>query len=122
MKMVEIISLLIIGLIAGFVSGSFGVGGGIVLIPALVFLMGFTQHQAQGTSLALMVAPIGLIAAWNYYKQDYVNIKVAIILLIAFFIGSYFGSLLAVKISGRLLQKIFAVMMMIVAIKMFLGK
>jgi hypothetical protein len=122
MRMTEILILLLIGLMAGFVSGTFGVGGGIVLIPALIFVMGFTQHQAQGTSLALMIAPIGLIAAWNYYKQGFVNIKVAAILLIAFFAGSYFGSLLAVNISGKILQKIFGVMMIIVALKLIFGK
>lgn len=122
MKMTQILLLLLIGLAAGFVSGSFGVGGGIILVPALVFFLGFSQHSAQGTSLALMVAPIGLISAWNYYKQDYVNIKVALIVLIAFFIGSYFGSLMAVKISGKVLHKLFGVLMLAAALKMIFGK
>ncbi|MEA3445226.1 MAG: sulfite exporter TauE/SafE family protein [Bacteroidota bacterium] len=120
--MIEIIVLLLIGLLAGFISGSFGVGGGIILVPALVFILGFTQHHAQGTSLAMMVAPVGLIAAWNYHKQGFVDIKVAAIILIAFFIGSYFGSMLAIKISGKLLQKIFGVMMIVAALKMIFGK
>lgn len=122
MKMTEILLLLLIGLAAGFVSGSFGVGGGIILVPALVFFLGFSQHSAQGTSLAMMVAPIGLISAWNYYKQDYVDIKVAFILLIAFFVGSYLGSLMAVNISGKVLKKIFGVMMIVAALKMIFGK
>lgn len=122
MKMTQILLLLLIGLAAGFVSGSFGVGGGIILVPALVFFLGFSQHTAQGTSLALMVAPIGLISAWNYYKQDYVNIKVAFIVLVAFFIGSYFGSLMAVKISGKVLHKLFGVLLLAAALKMIFGK
>ncbi|MCF8373821.1 MAG: sulfite exporter TauE/SafE family protein [Bacteroidales bacterium] len=120
--MTQILLLLLIGLAAGFVSGSFGVGGGIILVPALVFFLGFSQHTAQGTSLALMVAPIGLISAWNYYKQDYVNIKVAFIVLVAFFIGSYFGSLMAVKISGKVLHKLFGVLLLAAALKMIFGK
>jgi uncharacterized membrane protein YfcA len=122
MKMTQILLLLLIGLAAGFVSGSFGVGGGIILIPALVFFLGFSQHTAQGTSLAMMVAPIGLISAWNYYKQDYVNIKVALIVLVAFFVGSYFGSLLAVNISGKLLHRLFGVLLLAAALKMIFGK
>ncbi|MCX6256533.1 MAG: TSUP family transporter [Bacteroidia bacterium] len=86
--MSDFIILILVGLLAGFVSGSAGVGGGIVIVPALVFIMGFTQHEAQGTSLALMVAPIGLISAWNYYRHGYVNIKFALILLAAFFMTS----------------------------------
>ena len=122
MKMTGILILLAIGLLAGFVSGTFGVGGGIVIIPALIFVLGFTQHQAQGTSLAMMVAPIGLVAAWNYYKQGFVDIKVALIILAAFFVGSYLGSLLSVQISGRWLQKIFGVLMIVVAVKLIIGK
>ncbi len=111
-----------IGLLAGFVSGGLGVGGGIIIIPALLFIMGFTQHQAQGTSLAIMVAPIGLIAAFNYYKQGYVNIKFAAIILIAFFIGSYFGSAVAVNIPGKALQKVFGVMLLVAGAKMIFAK
>ncbi len=122
MKMAEIIILLIIGLLAGFVGGSFGIGGGIIIIPALVFVMGYSQHMAQGTSLAMMIPPIGILAAMNYYKSGFINIKAALILVVAFVIGSYFGSLISVQIQGKMLQKVFGVFVLIVALKMIFGK
>jgi uncharacterized protein len=73
--MVIIILYVILGLAAGIFSGLIGIGGGIIIIPALVFLFGFSQHQAQGTTLALLVPPIGLLAAWMYYTQGYVNMQ-----------------------------------------------
>ncbi len=122
MKMTEILLLLMIGLLAGFVGGSFGVGGGIIIIPALVFVLGYSQHMAQGTSLAMMIPPIGLLAAFNYYKSGFINIKAALILIVAFVIGSYFGSLISVQIQGKMLQRVFGVLMLIVALKMIFGK
>jgi uncharacterized protein len=120
--MSNIILLLIIGLLAGIVSGGLGVGGGIIIIPGLLFLMGFSQHQAQGTSLALMVAPIGLIAAYNYYKAGHVNIKYAAIILVAFFLGSYLGSLVSVNLPGKTLQKVFGILLLITGFKLILTK
>ena len=122
MKMAEIIILLMIGLLAGFVGGSFGIGGGIIIIPALVFVMGYSQHMAQGTSLAMMIPPIGILAAMNYYKSGFINIKAALILVVAFVIGSYFGSLISIHIQGKMLQKVFGVLVLIVALKMIFGK
>lgn len=117
-----IIALIITGLLAGVVSGTFGVGGGIIIIPALIFVLGMTQHEAQGTSLAMMIPPIGILAAMNYYKNGYVNVKYAIILVVAFLIGSYFGSLLSVHIPEKILKKLFAVLIIAVGIKMFFNK
>jgi len=122
MQLTEIISLILIGLLAGFVSGGFGVGGGIIIVPALVFLLGISQQQAQGTSLALMIFPIGLISAFNYYKAGQINIKFVLIIIVAFFIGSYFGSVLALKMPAKLLRQIFGVIMLITAIKMIFSK
>ena len=118
----EIITVLLIGLAAGLISGSMGVGGGIIMVPALVFLLGFTQHEAQGTSLALLTVPAVLPSVYNYYKNGYVNIKVALLLLAAFVVGGYLGSLACVHLSGTVLKKIFAGLMLVMAIKLFLDK
>lgn len=118
MRMNEIIMLLIVGLLAGFVAGMMGVGGGVVVIPALVFIMGFSQHQAQGTALAFMLPPIGLMAAWNYYKAGYVNVKYALLLMVAFVVGAWVGSMISVQLPDKVLKKIFGVMLLYVAYRM----
>src|SRR5674476_1052174 len=87
-----------IGILTGFMAGMLGIGGAIIMIPALVFFMGITQQTAQGTSLAVMLPPVGIIAAYNYYKAGEVNIKFAIVLAVFFLVGSYFGSKLALTI------------------------
>jgi hypothetical protein len=117
-----IILLIVIGILTGTVSGMLGIGGAIILVPALVILMGFNQHLAQGTSLAMMLPPIGLIAAYNYYKAGYVNIKFALILATAFILGSYFGSKLAISMPQALLKKVFAFVLIAVAIRMLFSK
>jgi uncharacterized membrane protein YfcA len=99
-----------------------GIGGGILIIPALVFLFGFTQQQAQGTTLALMVPPIGILAAWTYYTQGYVDVKVAGLICAGFVVGGYFGAKLAVGIPKDLLQKIFGGFLLLVSLKMLFTK
>lgn len=118
----QIILIIIIGLLAGFVGGSLGVGGGIIIVPALLFLMGFSQHEAQGTYLAVLLFPIGILGVVNYYKNGYVHFKYAAILIVAFLLGSYLGSLLAVNLPDKILTKIFGLFMLLVSIKMILGK
>lgn len=115
---VSILGLLIIGVFAGYISGLAGIGGGILLVPALVYFFGFSQHQAQGTTLALMLPPIGLLATWQYYKEGYVDIKVAAIIIIGFVLGNYLGGKLAINLSDGILKKIFALLMLLVSIKM----
>jgi uncharacterized membrane protein YfcA len=122
MAMTTIFILLAIGIVAGAFAGLLGVGGGIILIPALVFFMGLGQQAAQGTSLAMMLPPIGILAAYNYYKAGQVNIKYALILAVAFIVGSYFGSKIAVSIPQVLMKKIFGVVLLLMAIKMLLSK
>ena len=93
---VQIILLLVlIGLAAGVLSGLVGVGGGIIVVPALVFFLGFTQQQAQGTSLGLLLLPVGILAVLNYYKQDQIDIRVVGIMALAFILGGWLGSRLA---------------------------
>ena len=122
MTVTQIIILAIIGLIAGIFSGSLGVGGAIIVIPALVFFLGLSQHQAQGTSLAFMIPPVTLLAVINYWKQGYVNWKFALILALMFFIGAYIGSTISVNIPEKLLKKLFGALLLFVAVKMMLSK
>jgi hypothetical protein len=119
----ELLLLLLIGILAGFISGALGVGGGIIIVPALVFVLGMTQHQAQGTSLAVLSVPIGMwVATYNYHKEGVVNYKVALIVVIAFIAGSYLGSLMSVNLPARTLKKVFGVLMLVAGVKMIFGK
>lgn len=122
MSINTLLVLLIIGLITGALSGMLGIGGGLILIPSLVYFVGLNQHEAIGTSLAVMLPPIGLFAAYNYYKAGQVNLKYALILAAAFMIGSYFTSKIALGISENVMRKIFSVFLIIVAINMFFSK
>ncbi|MEC4747138.1 sulfite exporter TauE/SafE family protein [Methylomicrobium sp. Wu6] len=97
----------IIGVIAGIAAGLFGVGGGIVIVPALIYWAGFSQHMATGTSLAVLLPPIGLAAAFEYYRHGNVDIRAAVILAATMFIGSWFGAYFANQMSGQMLRLIF---------------
>ncbi|MBT8195843.1 MAG: sulfite exporter TauE/SafE family protein [Bacteroidia bacterium] len=120
--METIILTLIIGIVAGVVSGFVGIGGGLIIVPAMVFFFGMTQHGAQGTSLAMMLPPIGILAVYNYHKAGHVDLKIAAILAVTFIIGSYFGSRYAVNLSADTLKKIFGVFIIMVGIKLIFGK
>jgi hypothetical protein len=122
MSVSMLILLLVIGIVTGVMAGMLGIGGAIIMIPALVFFMGFSQQMAQGTSLAVMLPPIGIFAAYNYWKAGQVNIKFALILAAAFIIGSYFGSKLALNIPQTVLKKIFGILLILVAAKMLFSK
>lgn len=117
-----ILILIVIGIITGALSGMLGIGGAIIMIPALIMLTGLSQQAAQGTSLAVMLPPIGILAAYNYYKAGQVNITFALILAAAFIAGSYFGSKIALSLPQALLKKIFALLLLIVAAKMLFSK
>ncbi len=111
-------SLAIIGIISGLLGGMLGLGGAIIIIPALVFTMGFSQQLAQGTTLLMMVMPVGALAAFQYYKAGNINIKAAIILGAAFFISSYFGAKIANLLPEEILKRAFALMLIVLAVKM----
>jgi len=113
-----ILLLVIIGLTAGILSGLVGVGGGIIVVPALVFFLGFTQPQAQGTSLGLLLLPVGILAVLNYYKQGHIDIRVIGIMAIAFVIGGWLGSKWALSLPEDVVKKIFAIILFYSAIKM----
>jgi len=120
--MFPIVLYVLLGLLAGTVSGLLGVGGGIIIIPTLIYLFGLTQHQAQGTTLALMVPPIGALAAWTYYRQGYVDLKIAAFICLGFFVGGLLGAKVAVWLRGDLLRRIFGAAMLFVALRMILGR
>jgi len=122
MDLMQFAILALVGVLAGFVGGSMGVGGGIIIIPALIFILGFSQKEAQGTSLAVLSFPVAILAAYNYYKEGYINVKFAGIMIVAFMVGSYFGSKVALSLPGDVLKKIFAVLLVVLGLKMLLGK
>ncbi len=109
---------IILGLVAGVLSGLFGIGGGTVLIPALVFLFGLTQHEAQGTTLAIMVPPIGLLAALRYYQSGNVKLSMAAFICLGFFIGGFLGADLVHHLADPLLKKLFGVFLMMISLRM----
>ena len=122
MTVSTIIILSIIGILTGIFSGLLGVGGGLIMIPMFVFFLGFSQHMAQGMSLAVMLPPVTLLAAWNYHKAGYIDWKTALIVSVLFIIGGFFGSKIALKIDQQLLKKIFGVFIILAGLKMLLGK
>jgi uncharacterized protein len=113
-----ILTLILIGLAAGWLSGFVGIGGGVIIVPALVYILGLTQHQAQGTSLLLMLPPIGILAVVNYYKAGQINWMYGIIIAAAFSAGGYFGSKISLKLSPGLVKLCFGIVMAYVAIMM----
>ncbi len=122
MALSQLLLLIVIGILSGILAGVFGVGGAIIVIPALVFLLGLSQHQAQGTSLAFMLPPVGILATWNYWKSGYVDWKIALVLSVTFVLGAYLGSNFSLNISDRSLRRAFGVLMMVMALKMIFSK
>ncbi|MCO4807271.1 MAG: sulfite exporter TauE/SafE family protein [Flavobacteriales bacterium] len=114
----EIIILASIGLAAGAFSGMFGIGGGMIMVPALVFFLAMSQHSAQGTSLGVLVIPVAAIAAWNYHKEGELNIKFAAIIALSFVVGGYFGSKLSLGLSELMLKRMFGILMLVMAIRL----
>jgi uncharacterized membrane protein YfcA len=122
MTISQILILAVIGFMAGAFSGTFGVGGAIIVIPSLVFLLGISQHEAQGTSLAFMIPPVTLMAAITYWKNGYVNWRFALILSVTFVLGSLLGSKISLQMDDKLLRKIFGGVMLLVALKIIFTK
>ncbi len=116
------LALSILGLLVGVLSGLVGVGGGIVLVPALVYLFGFEQHLAQGTTTALLVPPIGILAAYTYYKSGYVDVRAALWICAGFVFGSLFGAKIAVALPKEVLRRGFGVLLLAVSARMIFGK
>ena len=117
-----LIVLIGIGIVAGVLGGMIGLGGGIIMIPALIMVLGLSPKEAQGTSVAVMLPPIGILAALNYYKAGYVNIKYALVIALAFILGGWFGSKLAIALPDAIVKKVFAGFMILTALKMIFTK
>ncbi len=111
-----------IGLLAGFLSGTVGVGGGVVIVPLLVYMLGFEQHKAQGTSLFMFLFPIGILGVMNYYKKGFVDVKTALVICSTFVVGSFLGSKFSLSLDQQVVKRIFGAVFLLVAIKMLLGK
>jgi uncharacterized membrane protein YfcA len=113
---------ILLGLLAGAFSGLIGIGGGTLIVPALIFLFGLSQHQAQGTTLALLVPPIGFLAAWTYYKQGYVDLRIAALICIGFFFGGLLGAKIATRLPNIILERVFGVALLLISLKMIFTK
>lgn len=118
MDLTTFLVLMTIGLLAGVASGFIGIGGGIIVVPMLIFFLGLTQHEAQGTSLALMLPPIGILACYNYYKTGNLNLSYAIVIAIFFVAGGYFGSKLSLRLSPEVVKFSFGLLMLYAAGRM----
>lgn len=119
--MTGIAPYLLLGLLAGMFSGLIGIGGGVIIVPALVYLFGMSMHQAQGTTLAMLVPPVGLLAAWAYYREGHVDIHIAALLCAGFIAGAWGGARLATQLSNVMLERTFGVVLIAVGVKMILG-
>ncbi len=117
-----ILILLAVGLAAGFLSGMVGIGGGIIIVPVLVYFLGFTQHQAQGTTLFMFLLPIGILGVMNYHKQGFVDYKTALIICSTFIFGSYFGSKLSISLDQKTVKQIFGAIIILMGAKMLFWK
>jgi len=110
----------LIGVVAGILSGLLGIGGATIVIPVLVFIYGFSQQQAQGTTLAMLIPPIGIFAAWTYYQQGYIDVKIAALLAIGFFFGGYVGAKIATSLPSSTLGRIFGIVLVLLGLRFLL--
>jgi len=120
--MTNAMMFILLGVAAGTLSGLIGIGGGVIIVPALIFLFGFTIHHAQGTTLALLVPPIGILAAWTYYRQGYVDLPVAAYICSGFLIGGLLGARIATSLSSAALEKVFGVALLLISLRMIFSR
>lgn len=120
--MINIILFIAIGAIAGILSGLFGIGGGVIIVPALIYLCGFSQLKAQGTSLAILLPPVGILAFIDYYKKGHVNLQAGLLICVFLVIGSVFGAKMSHVLPVDIIRKLFGVLMMLISIKLIFGK
>jgi uncharacterized membrane protein YfcA len=122
MELQNVVLIALIGAAAGLLGGMLGLGGAIIIIPALVMILGYSQQMAQGTALIMMVLPVGALSAFQYYQKGFVDVKASLILAAFFFVGGYFGAKFATQIPQDILKKTFAVMLVGIAIEMWFQK
>ena len=120
--MASTIVFILIGIVAGVLSGMFGIGGGIIIVPALMYLCGFSQLKAQGTSLAILLLPVGIFAFMEYYKKGQVDLQAGALIVVFLVIGSVFGSKLAQNLPMDVLRRSFGVLMILISIKMIFSR
>jgi len=113
--------LLATGLVAGILAGFFGIGGGVIIVPALIYILGFSQHRATGTSLAVLLPPIGLAAVFEYYRHDNVDFRAAIVIAAASLVGAWLGAILANKLPGPVLRLCFGVFVVVMGFYLIWG-
>jgi len=118
----DVVILLCVGVAAGFLSGLIGIGGGIIIVPVLVYYFTMNQKMAQGTTLFMFMLPIGFLGVYNYYKEGQIDFKSALIMSLTFIIGSYFGSKTALVIDTKLVKQIFGAMIVLIGLKMLFNK
>lgn len=115
MTVQTIVLLVAVGLLAGILSGLVGLGGGVIIVPALVFLLGFSQHQATGTSLGILLLPAGIFAVINYYQKGLIDVRVVLLIFVGFLAGGWLGSKISLSINETVLKKVFAVVLVLIA-------
>ncbi|MDY0060902.1 MAG: sulfite exporter TauE/SafE family protein [Myxococcota bacterium] len=120
--MLTTIGLVLLGLLAGVLGGLIGIGGGVIIVPILVFVFKYEQHLAQGTTLALLLPPIGILAAWSYYQQGQMDVRAAVLICLGFVVGGFFGAKLALVMPQEILRKVFGVAMLLIALNMIFRK
>lgn len=120
--MINNILFILIGIAAGILSGLFGIGGGIIIVPALIYLCGFSQIKAQGTSLAILLPPVGILAFIDYYKRGQVNLKAGILICIFLVIGAFIGAKISNILPINIMKKSFGVLMLLISVKLIFGK
>lgn len=119
---VMIFLYILLGLVVGAISGVVGIGGGILIVPALVYLFHMSQHKAQGTSLGALLAPIGALAFWEYYKAGNADLKAALLIALGFLVGGYFGGLWAQHLPEVILRRVFGTLITIIGIRLLFGR
>ena len=115
MTVQTIVLLVVVGLLAGILSGLVGLGGGVIIVPALVFILGFSQHQATGTSLGILLLPAGIFAVINYYQKGLIDVRVVLLIFVGFLAGGWLGSKISLSINETTLKKVFAVVLLLIA-------
>jgi len=113
----EIVTLLVLGLVAGVLAGMFGIGGGAIMVPAMMFIVGYQTRTATGTSLAALLLPFGLFGVLEYYRNGHVNITAAALLVAGLFVGSYFGARFTLSLPDLVVKRAYGVFLIVIALR-----
>ena len=122
MGIIQIVELLVLGLVAGVLAGMFGIGGGAIMVPAMMFLVGFSTKMATGTSLAALLLPFGILGVLEYYRQGQVNVTAALLLVVGLFIGAFFGAKLTLSLPDAIVKRAFGGFLIVVALRYLTSK